>query len=109
MRGRVGCDPPRFRPRLVYCARSSVPHPEPPMPITTVYKAQIDYLQSLDEQGHLDEKLAKDTLSDEDVVYLYEQMTIGRTLDEIAFKLQRSGRMGTYPQNKGQEACAAGS
>src|SRR6185369_7837323 len=52
---------------------------------------------------------AKDTLSDEDVVYLYEQMSIGRTLDEVAFKLQRSGRMGTYPQNKGQEAAAAGS
>jgi pyruvate dehydrogenase E1 component alpha subunit len=79
------------------------------MPIKTVYKAQVDFLQILDEHGHLDEKLAKDTLSDEDVVYLYEQMTIGRTLDEIAFKLQRSGRMGTYPQNKGQEAAAAGS
>src|SRR5438552_2263697 len=79
------------------------------MPIKTVYKAQIDYLQILDEHGHLDEKLAKDTLSDEDVLYLYEQMSIGRTLDEVAFKLQRSGRMGTYPQNKGQEAAAAGS
>ena len=32
-----------------------------------------------------------------------------RTLDEIAFKLQRSGRMYTYPQNKGQEAAAVGS
>jgi pyruvate dehydrogenase E1 component alpha subunit len=79
------------------------------MPIKTVYKAQVDYLQILDEHGHLDEKLARDTLSDEDVLYLYEQMSIGRTLDEVAFKLQRSGRMGTYPQNKGQEAAAAGS
>jgi pyruvate dehydrogenase E1 component alpha subunit len=40
---------------------------------------------------------------------MHEQMTIGRALDEIAFKLQRSGRMGTYPQNKGQEAAAMGS
>jgi pyruvate dehydrogenase E1 component alpha subunit len=79
------------------------------MPIRTVYKAQVDYLQVLDEHGRIDEKLAKDTLSDEDVLHLYEQMTIGRTLDEVAFKLQRSGRMGTYPQNKGQEAAAAGS
>jgi pyruvate dehydrogenase E1 component alpha subunit len=31
-----------------------------------------------------------------------------RTLDETAFKLQRSGRMYTYPQNKGQEAAALG-
>mgnify|MGYP000001559568 CR=1 FL=1 len=36
-------------------------------------------------------------------------MSICRHLDEVAFKLQRSGRMGTYPQNKGQEACAIGS
>jgi pyruvate dehydrogenase E1 component subunit alpha len=78
------------------------------MPTQTVYKAQIEHLQILDEQGKLDEKLAKDTLTDDDLLYLYEQMSIGRQLDESAFILQRSGRMGTYPQNKGQEACAAG-
>jgi pyruvate dehydrogenase E1 component alpha subunit len=78
------------------------------MPRKTVYQAQIDYLQILDEDGKLDAKLAKDTLTDEQVVYLYEQMTICRQYDEIAFKLQRSGRMGTYPQNKGQEANAVG-
>ncbi len=78
----------------------------------TVYSAQIEYLQVMDEEGRVDEKLAppgkEGTLSDDDVLYLYEQMNICRTLDEIAFKLQRSGRMGTYPQNKGQEAAAAG-
>jgi pyruvate dehydrogenase E1 component alpha subunit len=79
------------------------------MPIKTVYKAQVDHLQILDETGKLDEKLAKDTLSDDDVIYMYEQMTIGRHFDEVAFKLQRSGRMGTYPQNKGQEAAAIAS
>jgi pyruvate dehydrogenase E1 component alpha subunit len=79
------------------------------MPIKTVYKAEIEHLQILDENGKLDEKLAKGTLSDDDVVYMYEQMTIGRNLDEVAFKLQRSGRMGTYPQNKGQEAAAMAS
>ncbi len=79
------------------------------MPHHTVYEAKIEHMQILDEEGNLDKKLAKDTLSDEQVVYLYEQMRIGRELDEIAFKLQRSGRMGTYPQNKGQEANAVGS
>jgi len=81
------------------------------MPIRTVYKAQIDYLQILDEEGKLDEKLAKsgDMLTDEQVVFAYDFMIQCRQLDEIAFKLQRSGRMGTYPQNKGQEACAIGS
>jgi pyruvate dehydrogenase E1 component alpha subunit len=79
------------------------------MPRRTVYKAQVDFLQVLDENGNLDEALAKDTLTDEQVAHLYEFMITCRTLDDIAFKLQRSGRMGTYPQNKGQEAAAIGS
>ncbi|MEM1186427.1 MAG: pyruvate dehydrogenase (acetyl-transferring) E1 component subunit alpha [Planctomycetota bacterium] len=79
------------------------------MPRRTVYEAKIETLSILDEQGNLDTKLAKDTLTDDQVVFAYEQMWICRHLDEIAFKLQRSGRMGTYPQNKGQEANAIGS
>ncbi len=79
------------------------------MPIRTVYKAQIEHLQILDEEGRLDEKLAKDTLTDEQVLFAYEFMLLCRAYDEVAFKLQRSGRMGTYPQNKGQEAAAIGS
>jgi len=78
------------------------------MPKRVVYEASIEHLQILDEDGRLDEQLAQDTLTDEQVVYLYEQMTTCRQFDEIAFKLQRSGRMGTYPQNKGQEANAVG-
>lgn len=78
------------------------------MPKKVVYEAKIEHMQILDEDGKLDTKLAKDTLTDEQVVYLYEQMSICRQYDEIAFKLQRSGRMGTYPQNKGQEANAVG-
>lgn len=79
------------------------------MPRRTVYEAKIEHLQILDEEGNLDESLAKGTLTPEQVVHLYEQMWICRELDEIAFKLQRSGRMGTYPQNKGQEANAVAS
>ncbi len=77
------------------------------MPKTTAYTAKIEHLQLLDENGKLDTALAKGTLTDADAVFLYEQMSIVRHYDEIAFKLQRSGRMGTYPQNKGQEAVAA--
>ena len=79
------------------------------MPKKVVYEAKIEHLQILDEDGKLDTKLAKDTLTDEQVLSAYEQMWQMRHLDEIAFKLQRSGRMGTYPQNKGQEANAVGS
>jgi pyruvate dehydrogenase E1 component subunit alpha len=78
------------------------------MPRKIVYHADIEHLSILDENAHLDEELAKDTLSDADVKFLYEQMIICREFDEVALKLQRSGRMGTFPQNKGQEAAALG-
>lgn len=78
------------------------------MPITTCYKAEIKHLSILDEKGNLDKDLAKGVLTDDQVIAVYKHMTVCRQLDEIAFKLQRSGRMGTYPQNKGQEASAMG-
>ena len=78
------------------------------MPVSTCYTAEIKHLSILDEKGNLDRDLAKGVLKDDDVLALYEHMSVCRQLDEIAFKLQRSGRMGTYPQNKGQEASAMG-
>lgn len=83
------------------------------MPSRVVYNAQIEHLSILDENAKLDEKLAKlqdgsPLLRDEEVLDLYQFMCRCRALDETAFKLQRSGRMGTYPQNKGQEAAAIG-
>lgn len=78
------------------------------MPLTSAYKAEIPFLQILDENGKLDAELAKDTLTDEDVKSLYEHMILNREYDEAAFKLQRSGRLGTFPQCKGQEVCALG-
>jgi pyruvate dehydrogenase E1 component alpha subunit len=78
------------------------------MPKQTAYTATIDYVSILDEHGKFDDKLGKGLITDEQVLDLYERMTVCRQLDEFAFKLQRSGRMGTYPQNKGQEASAVG-
>jgi len=78
------------------------------MPLKTAYQAKIDYLQIMDEQGVVDPAQAKDVMSDQDVLELYQYMVKCRVLDETAFKLQRSKRMGTYPQNKGQEAAAIG-
>ena len=79
------------------------------MPRTVAYKTQIQHRSVRDENGKLDSKLGKDLLSDEQVQQSYEHMTVCRQYDEVAFKLQRSGRMGTFPQNKGQEAAAIGS
>lgn len=78
------------------------------MPRKVVYQAKVERLQILDEQGVLDEELARDTLDGSDVAALYELMIISRELDQTAFNLQRSGRMGTYPPNKGAEAVSLG-
>jgi pyruvate dehydrogenase E1 component alpha subunit len=84
------------------------------MPIKTVYGANVEHLQIMDEHGVVDKELATNAdgtpvLKDEEILELYVYMCKCRALDETAFKLQRSGRMGTYPQNKGQEAAAIGS
>ncbi|HVP72592.1 MAG TPA: pyruvate dehydrogenase (acetyl-transferring) E1 component subunit alpha [Phycisphaerales bacterium] len=78
------------------------------MPITTAFKTEIEHVSILDERGEFDAKLGKGLIPDEDAVRLYEHMAVCRQLDEVAFKLQRSGRMGTYPQNMGQEATSLG-
>jgi len=78
------------------------------MPRKSVYKAEIEHIQVMDENGVIDAAQSRNTLSDEEILELFKFMQQCRQLDEIAFKLQRSGRMGTYPQNKGQEAAAIG-
>jgi pyruvate dehydrogenase E1 component alpha subunit len=81
---------------------------EPAMPVKKVFEASIDNISILDEHGAFDAKLGKGLIPDPDAVKLYEHMLVCRQLDEIAFKLQRSGRMGTYPENRGQEATSLG-
>ena len=78
------------------------------MPVEPVFETKIDRVTILDEHGRFDEELGAGLIPDEDVVELYKHMTTCRHLDEIAFKLQRSGRMGTYPENRGQEATSLG-
>ena len=78
------------------------------MPITTVYTAEIKKISILDEHANFDEKLGDGLISNDDLIRLYGAMVACRHLDEVAFRLQRSGRMGTYPQNMGQEATSLG-
>ena len=78
------------------------------MPKEIIYRGEVEMLRVLDAEGRLDEALADRSLSDADVKSLYELMITSREFDEAAFKLQRSGRMGTFPQNKGHEAVTLG-
>ncbi|RME77586.1 pyruvate dehydrogenase (acetyl-transferring) E1 component subunit alpha [Candidatus Woesearchaeota archaeon] len=46
-------------------------------------------------------------LSQEECMTIYKNMVRSRTMDEKAFKLQRSGKLGTFAQAIGQEGCQA--
>ncbi|MBT7351419.1 MAG: pyruvate dehydrogenase (acetyl-transferring) E1 component subunit alpha [Phycisphaerae bacterium] len=78
------------------------------MPVDCAFEISIERVSILDEHGVFDESLGEGLIPDADVVKLYQHMTFCRHFDEIAFKLQRSGRMGTYPENRGQEATSLG-
>ncbi len=60
----------------------------------------------LNENGEL---LADSPLDLETIQNLYESMVIARTYDHKASAMQRQGRLATYAQFEGQEACQIGS
>lgn len=67
-----------------------------------------EMLQILNEKGEVKGDLEPE-LSAEDLKKLYTFMVTTRTADSKALKLQRQGRMGTFAQSLGQEACQVGS
>ena len=64
-------------------------------------------LQILDPMGNLVGDPPE--LSDDELVNLYRFMALGRRFDRRAMRLQRQGRLGTYPPGEGQEAVQVGS
>jgi pyruvate dehydrogenase E1 component alpha subunit len=77
------------------------------MPRTQIYHAVTERLEILDQEGVADAELMPD-LGDEAVLEIYGDMVRMRAMDAKALKLQRQGRMGTWPPIKGQEAIQAG-
>lgn len=68
----------------------------------------VEYMQILDEKGHVDSKLMP-KLSNTQIKDFYETMSLIRAFDKKAVSLQRQGRLGTYAQITGQEATQVGS
>ncbi len=69
---------------------------------------EIPYYQYLNEDGKLADEfptLAEDTTA---LLELYRLMVLVRTMDTKAIALQRTGKLGTYPSTKGQEAVFVG-
>ena len=77
------------------------------MPRKSIRSFDVQWLQILDEHGECDEQL-RPQLTDREIQKLYEFMILVRTVDERAFKLQREGRLRTYPPVLGQEASQVG-
>lgn len=75
----------------------------------TIKTCSLDYIQVLDEKGNVDENLYPQNLSEDNVKEMYHLMMLLRTVDDKLFNLQRSGKIGTYAQAKGQEAAQIGS
>jgi len=73
------------------------------MPNKQVAKFSVSFLQVLNENGKVDAKLDP-KLSDEKLLEMHRWMRLARELDERMLKLQRQGRLGTFPPNTGQEA-----
>lgn len=76
------------------------------MPSKVYARFSVSYMQVLDEDGKVDDKLDP-KLSDDDLLKLYRVMLTSRRLDERMLKLQRQGRLGTLPVCVGQEALTA--
>ncbi len=73
------------------------------MGLRTVAEAKTDRLEVLDLEGRADPSVRVD-VSPETLLEIYRKMVEIRLFDERAIKLQRQGRLGTYPQILGQEA-----
>jgi len=69
---------------------------------------EIPYYQYLNEDGKLADEipaLAEDRTA---LLELYRLMVLVRTMDTKAIALQRTGKLGTYPSTRGQEAVFVG-
>ena len=73
-----------------------------------VDRFEVAYYQYLDENGHLAEEVPALTEDIPSLLSLYRLMVLVRTMDAKAVALQRTGKLGTYPSTRGQEAVFVG-
>lgn len=68
-----------------------------------------DLQRIITPDGTVPEGVSVPELSDEELLDMYRDMRTAREFDERAVRLQRQGRLGTYPPLRGQEATQIGS
>lgn len=67
-----------------------------------------DLIRYLDSEGLLKYELPAALRERAQIVRLYRTMVLTRLFDRATINLQRTGALGTYPSNEGQEAIGAG-
>lgn len=65
---------------------------------------KLPALQILDDQGNLLDPTQEPKIAEEQLIRLYKAMVLTRQVDDRLLKLQRQGRIGTFPPATGQEA-----
>lgn len=74
---------------------------------TEVAHFTVSFLQLLDENSHPTQPFP-DFATPETLLFLYKNMSLVRQFDNKAINLQRTGKLGTYPSSRGQEAVGVG-
>lgn len=69
---------------------------------------KVEYMSILDENGEVDKSL-EPKIPAAELQSWYRWMLMARRVDERLLKLQRQGRIGTFPQATGHEAISLGS
>jgi len=73
------------------------------MPLSEISTFSVSRLEVLDARGEVDKAL-EPAIPDEELLALHRAMCLGREADARMLKLQRTGRLGTFPPTAGQEA-----
>lgn len=69
---------------------------------------EVPYYQYLNEDGQLADEIPAIAEDSSALLDLYRLMVLVRTIDTKAIALQRTGKLGTYPSTRGQEAVFCG-
>lgn len=76
--------------------------------VRIVANFEIPFYQILNEESQIIGELPDFAKDPEHLIRLYRTMVLNRTFDTKAIALQRTGKLGTYPSARGQEAVFVG-
>lgn len=76
--------------------------------VKIIERLEVPYYQYLDENSQIADEMPALAEDVEKLTELYRMMVLVRLMDAKAIALQRTGKLGTYPSTRGQEAIFVG-